>query len=122
MKIINWFQIPVTDINRAVKFYGDVFKASFHRIDAMGEQHAFFALDTMETLRTGGELVQTTRNKPSQEGAIIYLNAPDGVDAVLSRVASGGGKVLLAKTSIGENGWIGIILDTEGNRIGVHSA
>src|SRR6185503_10121401 len=122
MKIINWFQIPVTDINRAVKFYGDVFKASFHRIDAMGEQHAFFALDTMETLRTGGELVQTTRNKPSQEGAIIYLTAPDGVDAVLSRVASGGGKVLLAKTSIGENGWIGIILDTEGNRIGVHSA
>lgn len=121
MKIINWFQIPALDINRATKFYGEVFKAAFHRMEAMGEQHAFFALDTLESLRTGGEIIQSPRQTPSQDGTLIYLNAPDGVDAVLARVEKAGGKMLLAKTSIGENGWIAIILDTEGNRIGVHS-
>ena len=122
MKIINWFQIPASDIERATKFYADVFKASFHRAEVMGEKHAFFALDTMETLRTGGEIVQSARQKPSRDGVLIYFNAPDGVDAVLMRAEKSGGKVLLPKMSIGENGWIGMILDTEGNSIGVHGA
>ena len=120
MKIINWFQIMAADLDRAVKFYGDVFKVSFHRAEMMGEKHAFFALDTMETLRTGGEIIQSPRHQPSAEGVLIYFNAPDGVDAVLARAAQAGGKVLLPKTSIGENGLIGIILDSEGNRLGVH--
>jgi len=121
MRIINWFQIPATDIDRAVKFYEEVFKVGFHRMDHMGDKHAFFALDTLETLRTGGEIVQSPHNQPSREGVLIYLGAQEGVDAVLSRAEKAGGQILMTKTSIGENGFIGLILDTEGNRIGVHS-
>lgn len=121
MKIINWFQIPALNIERAVKFYGEVFKVSFHEMEHNMEKHAFFALDTLESERTGGEIVQSSRDKPAQDGVLIYLNVPDGIDAALSLVEKAGGKILMPKTSIGENGVIATILDTEGNRIGIHS-
>jgi predicted enzyme related to lactoylglutathione lyase len=122
MKVITWFQIPATDLERAVKFYREIVGASFHRMDNAEGKHAFFALDTMDTLRTGGEIVESSAfGKPGQDGVTIYLNAPGGVDAVLAKVPGAGGKVLVPKTSIGENGFYAIILDTEGNRLGLHS-
>jgi predicted enzyme related to lactoylglutathione lyase len=121
MKIINWFQVPASNIDRATKFYQAILGMSFHRLDNPLGKHAFFAFDTMETLRTGGEIVQDAQHKPSQNGVLIYLNAPEGVDSVLKKVSSAGGAVLMPKTGIGENGWIAVICDTEGNRIGLHS-
>jgi len=122
MKLITWFQIPAIDLDRAVRFYNQLVGASFHRMKNAEGKHAFFALDTMETLRTGGEIVESSVfGKPGQDGVIIYLNAPGGVDAVLAKVSAAGGKVLVPKTSIGENGFYALILDTEGNRIGLHS-
>ncbi|MDB6121605.1 MAG: hypothetical protein JWQ71_598 [Pedosphaera sp.] len=121
MKIINWFQIPATNIDRAVKFYGATLNASFHEMATETEKHAFFAMDTLESEWTGGEIVQSPQLKPSADGATIYFNASGGVDAVLDRVEKAGGKILLPKTSIGENGFIALILDTEGNKIGLHS-
>lgn len=63
--------------------------------------------------------------KPSTEAGIsVWLNCTDGVQAVLDRVTGAGGKVLQEKTPIGENaemGYMGEILDSEGNRIGLHS-
>jgi uncharacterized protein len=122
MKIINWFQIPATNIDRAIKFYGDLLGVSFHRMEHNGEKHAFFAMDTLETGRTGGEIIQSANNKPAQDGVLIYLNALGGVDTVLGRVEKAGGKILIPKMSIGENGFIAVILDTEENKIGLHSA
>ena len=121
MKIINWFQIPAADLDRAVKFYQAVLGVSFHRLDDPVAKHAFFTFDTMETLRTGGEIIQSSHNQPAASGTLIYLNAPGGVDAVLAKIEPAGGKILMPKTSIGENGVIAIIRDTEGNRIGLHS-
>ena len=121
MKIINWFQIPVLQMDRAVKFYGDVLGVSFHRMENEEGKHAFFAFDTLESLRTGGELVESPQAKPSEEGILIYLNAADGVDAVLARAGAAGGSVVLPKMAIGENGVIAIIRDSEGNKIGLHS-
>jgi len=121
MKIINWFQIPATNIDRAVKFCGDLLGVSFHLMEHNGEKHAFFAMDTLESERTGGEIIQSPNNKPAQDGALIYLNAPGGVDPVLRRVEQAGGKILMPKMSIGENGFIALILDSEGNKIGLHS-
>jgi predicted enzyme related to lactoylglutathione lyase len=86
-----------------------------------GEKHAFFAMDTLESERTGGEIIQSPNSKAAQDGMLIYLNAPGGLDAVLGRVQQAGGKILAPKMSIGENGFIAIILDAEGNRIGLHS-
>ncbi len=121
MKIINWFQIPATDFQRAVKFYQTALNASLHAMEHGDERHAFFAFDTLETLRTGGEIVQSPRHKPSTDGVTIYLSAPGGVDAVLAKVEPAGGKIVTPKMSIGENGVIALILDTEGNKIGLHS-
>jgi len=120
-KVINWFQIPVSDIKRATAFYKEVLGASFHEAEHMGEKHAFFAMDTLESLRTGGELVETPRNKPSAQGVVIYLNAPQGVDTALAAAEKAGGKILMPLTSIGENGVIALISDPEGNTIGLHS-
>jgi predicted enzyme related to lactoylglutathione lyase len=120
-KVINWFQIPVLDIKRATTFYKTVLGASFHEAEHMGEKHAFFAMDTLESLRTGGELVETPHNKPSAQGAVIYLNAPQGVDIALAAVEKAGGKIIMPLTPIGENGVISLISDTEGNTIGLHS-
>ena len=121
MKIISWFQIPAVDLDRAVRFYEAVLKVTFHRMEDAVSKHAFFAMDTLESLRTGGELYQSAQGKPSSDGTLIYFTAPGGVDAVLSRVETAGGKIVLPKTSIGENGVIALILDTEGNKIGLHS-
>ncbi len=121
MKIISWFQIPAVDLDRAVRFYGTVLNATFHRMEDAACKHAFFAMDTLETLRTGGELYQSTQGKPSSDGTLVYFTAPDGVDATLSRVEKAGGKIVMPKMSIGENGVIALVLDTEGNKIGLHS-
>jgi uncharacterized protein len=121
MKIVNWFQIPAIKLDRATKFYGDILNASFHEAEMHGCKHAFFARDTLETTTTGGEIIEEKSSKPSADGVRIYLNAPGGVDAVLARVEKAGGKIVLPKTSIGENGWIAIFQDTEGNHIGLHS-
>ena len=121
MKIINWFQIPVSDLKRAVNFYSTVFKMSFHEMEHQGEKHAFFAMDAKDSQMTGGELVQSVNCKPGRDGVTIYLNPTDGLDAALMRLPASGGKIIMPKTSIGENGWIALVEDTEGNKIGIHS-
>ncbi|MDB6064362.1 MAG: glyoxalase/bleomycin resistance protein/dioxygenase [Pedosphaera sp.] len=121
MKIINWFQIPAVNLDRAMKFYGDILNATFHQMAMGTEKHAFFALDTQGSERTGGEIIQSAKLKPSVDGVIIYFDAPGGVDAVLSRVEKAGGKITVPKTGIGEFGFIALVLDTEGNQIGLHS-
>ena len=60
-------------------------------------------------------------NKPSAEGALVYLNGGEDLAVPLSRVEQAGGKVLMPKTSIGENGFMAIFTDTEGNRVAFHS-
>ena len=57
--------------------------------------------------------------RPSKDGVTIYFNSEDGVEACLARVAAGG-EVTLPRTSIGEWGFIGLFVDSEGNGIGVH--
>ena len=120
MKLLNWFQIPVTDIDRAVKFYEAVMQTKLERLDDERMKRAFFPHDPAQHERTGGELVQGPDDRPSRDGVTIYFNSEDGVDACLARVVSAGGTVTLPRTSIGEWGFIGLITDTEGNGIGVH--
>lgn len=57
----------------------------------------------------------------SSEGVVVYLNGGDDLSVVMNRVAAAGGTVALEKTSIGENGFMGFFIDTEGNKIGLHS-
>lgn len=116
---IMWFEIPVTDLSHAKDFYGHVFEIAFEE-QSMGDmQMAFFPM-IRDASGAAGTLVQGDGYTPSQSGVLIYFSTPD-IDSALSRGEARGGKILKPKTSIGEYGFIGLLLDSEGNRIGLHS-
>lgn len=116
--LLTWFEIPVSDMKRAVSFYNDVFGLQLQITEVGSRQLAFF--DHPEN-RTGGSLTSEDNYEPGANGAVIYLYAGKDLNNSLSRVESSGGTVLVPKQSIGEHGFTAWILDTEGNRIGLHS-
>ena len=113
---INWFEIPVANLQRAADFYSEVMQIT------LGEMES--PAGPIRTFRNGdmpiGALVQSEHNAPAQTGAILYFNSPD-IDATLARVQTAGGEVSMPGTSIGEHGRIAQFLDTEGNRVALHS-
>lgn len=113
---INWFEIPVTDMDRAVRFYERVLATSLKREVFGGQPHAIFPAAEPGV---AGALVNSKELTPSVAGARIYLDAPQ-LDACLARVAAAGGAVVMPKTDIGEPGFIAIVKDTEGNAVGLH--
>ena len=120
---ISWFEIPTTDIDRAQKFYETIFGISLAPMDMPGMKMRMFTLDNpMEGI--GGTLVDSGGfHKPSAtEGPLIYLNGNPDVQNVLGKVEAAGGKVTVPKTEISpEYGYMGVFIDTEGNRIALHS-
>lgn len=69
----------------------------------------------------GGAVVMTDGYEPSSKGSIVYLNGGNDLSVALGRVETAGGKILMSKTAIGENGFIAHFTDTEGNRVALHS-
>ena len=117
-KIVTWFDIPAKDINRAVKFYNDVLGTGLQVMDFQGMNMAMF---TDDPELTSGAIVEAEYNSPSDSGTTIYFFVDD-VESALAKVEGAGGKVVMPKTMINEEyGFYGIMLDTEGNRIGLHS-
>jgi predicted enzyme related to lactoylglutathione lyase len=117
---INWFEIPAIDFDRAVTFYSTVLAVEIVKGDFMGEPQAFFPSDRESV---GGAIVKSDRLTPALTGPLIYLNlgTVDNLEQALARVEPNGGKVCMAKTDIGDPGFIGLIQDTEGNSIGLHA-
>jgi predicted enzyme related to lactoylglutathione lyase len=120
---ISWFEIGTTDLDRATKFYETIFGISMIPMDLPNIKMRMFPLDDMVS-GIGGALVYSGDfHKPSAtDGPLIYLNGNPDVDNVLEKVEAAGGKVMVPKTEISpEYGYMAVILDTEGNRIGLHS-
>ena len=69
----------------------------------------------------GGGIVQGEGYAPSTDGTLVYLNGGKDLSVPLGRVEAAGGQVLLPKTDIGENGFTAYFLDSEGNKVGLHS-
>jgi uncharacterized protein len=114
-KLVNWIEIPVVDQARAKRFYAAVLNVDFYDMPLGTSKYSIFPSQD-------GALVAGEGYKPSQTGTLIYLNGGDDLGVPLGRVADAGGKVLLPKTFLSkEAGYAGIFLDTEGNRIGLHS-
>ena len=116
---IHWFEIPVTDLDRAQRFYETLFARSMRR-EQMGPQElAVFAYED----GIGGALIKSaTAPKPGPEGVLVYLNASPSLDVVLSRASELGAQVLQPKLELPRDiGFIAQIVDSEGNRIGLHS-
>ncbi len=120
---ISWFEIPATDLNRATAFYENIFGIQLIVMDMPNIKMRMFPIGDMMS-DIGGAVVDSGGfHKPSgTDGVLIYLNGNPDVQLVLDKVEAAGGKVLLPKTEISpEFGYMALIADTEGNRIGLHS-
>jgi predicted enzyme related to lactoylglutathione lyase len=116
---LNWFEIPVTDMKRAVTFYEATLNVKLREELFAGTPNAMFPYE--QKAGVGGALVLDTKRKPSRDGAVIYLPAADGVDKAAARAKKAGGTVLVEKLDIGDPGFIAIVIDTEGNQVGLHA-
>lgn len=116
---LNWFEIAVTDIDRAQKFYEKSFDCVMPSMNMEGMKMAIFP---PEGANISGALVQSSMHKPSKQGTIVYLNANPDLQIILDRIESQGAKTILPKTNIGgDNGYMAFFEDSEGNVIGLHS-
>ena len=121
--VVGWFEIPVTDMERAIRFYEIVFEYKLNR-NKMGDLDMAWFPWLEEGIGSPGSLVcHKEYYKPSVDGALIYFTAFSGdLNNELGRVEAAGGKVLVPKTEISEDyGNMALIMDTEGNRIALHS-
>jgi predicted enzyme related to lactoylglutathione lyase len=112
--VTSWFDIPVSDMTRAVTFYEQLTRQKLKRMPVgEGKETALFDAD--------GCLFLAPEDKPSHFGSRVYFYADSGVEDWLSRVEAAGGKMLVAKTPIGGGrGFFAYFEDTEGNRVGLH--
>lgn len=119
---LNWFEIPVDEIDRAQDFYEGIFDMEMMPMQEMpGMKMVGFPID-MNSGKVGGSLVESENHYPSEDGAVIYLNANPDMQVILDRVEQLGGEVVMPRTQISpEIGYMAFILDTEGNKIGLHS-
>ncbi|MBK7849623.1 MAG: VOC family protein [Bacteroidetes bacterium] len=118
---LNWFEISVSDIKRARKFYETVFEIEMPVQEMMGMQMAFFPAEDMNGKVSGG-LVQGPMHKPSSDGAKIYLNGNPDLSNALGKIEKAGGKVMMPKTKISDDiGYMAFFTDSEGNALALHS-
>ncbi len=120
---ISWFEIPTTDINRAQQFYENIFGITMIPMDMPSIKMRMFPLDDMMT-QVGGALVDSGgfHKASATDGPLIYLNANPDVQHVLDKVVAAGGSIMVPKTEISPDyGFMAVFMDTEGNRVALHS-
>ncbi len=116
---ISWFEIPAVNFSRAKSFYEKVLGITIERME-MGP--ITMGMLSSDPNAVGGAIVQGEGASPSQNGTVVYLPGGDDLAVMLARVVPAGGSVLVPKTEIGNNfGFFAHFLDTEGNKLGLHS-
>lgn len=116
--VICWADIPVRDLDRAISFYTAVLGKPVTKETHEGYE---FALLPHPHDGVSGSLAVGNENEPSLKGPVIYLNVTGRLDAAVEAVVENGGRVLESKHQIGPWGFAATIVDTEGNRLGLHS-
>jgi predicted enzyme related to lactoylglutathione lyase len=121
--VVGWFEIPVTDMGRAIAFYEAVMGYKLDRQQMGPVEMAWFPWSETGTGSPGSLVLDADAGKPSADGTLVYFTAFSGdLTNELARVERNGGKVLQTKTLIAEEyGYLGLFLDTEGNRVALHS-
>ena len=120
---ISWFEIPSSDLDRATKFYEKIFNVSLIPMDLPSIRMRMFPIED-QVAGIGVAVVHSGGfHKPSAtDGPLIYLNGNPDLQQVLDRVEAAGGTIMVPKTEISpEYGFMAVIIDSEGNRIGLHS-
>jgi predicted enzyme related to lactoylglutathione lyase len=120
MNALNWFEIPAQDFEATVNFYEKLLQIKLHREDFGGMPHGVFPYK--EGAGVGGAVAQVPYAKAGSDGIVIYLNVPslEILDAALAQVEALGGALVMPKTFIGDPGYMALIRDPEGNRVGLN--
>lgn len=118
---INWFEIPVRDIDRAQRFYETLLNRPLRR-EAMGPEATLAVFPYVQGAGAGGCLFAgTNAPAPTTSGTVVYLNAEPSLNVVLARLPEAGGKLLMPRVDLPEGmGAFAHIEDSEGNRVGLH--
>lgn len=120
---LNWFEIPVSDFERAVAFYEEIFSFEMFRMDiGDGTKMALFP---SEPGRVGGALACNPEfyHPDREKGSLVYLNADPDLQTVQDKIEGAGGEVMLPKRQISEeHGYMAVFYDSEGNRMALHSS
>ncbi len=118
-----WVEIPATNFDRAKKFYETIFNIEMIPVPVPRGKYAIFPLE-MDAKGAGGAIVEGEGYEIATKGPLVYLDRDEDLSIPLAKVEKAGGKILMPKTKNGANaeyGYIAHILDSEGNKIGLHS-
>ena len=115
---IVWCDIPVLDLDRAIRFYSAVLGAPVNKQEYPGM--AIGLLPGSDPDVTGC-LHRSDTDRPSDHGPLVYFNCQGRLDEAVTAVTANGGKVLQPRHPIGPYGFRAIVVDTEGNRVALHS-
>ncbi len=115
---VSWFEIPAINFEQAVTFYNFIYDFEMEISSNNNYTMAFFPAAG----GIGGAIVCGPGSLPNEKGSLLYLNGGDDLNIILTRVGEAGGRVIMPKTLISEDaGYFAIFLDTEGNKMALHS-
>ena len=116
---VSIFEIPATNIQRAIGFYEGIFGLKIEKMEMPGMQMGILPYEDQMVV---GVIIQDEESQPSANGITVYLNGGNDLQVILDKVETNGGKVIMPKTPhADESGYFALFLDTEGNRLGLHS-
>jgi uncharacterized protein len=119
-KLISIIEIPTTDFKRAVTFYQAILSVKLEMVDMEGIKMGMFP-QTSDNISV--QLIHGGDYKPSSDGTVVYLDGGDDLQKIADKIKVNGGTIVLPKTEIGPDmGFYSIFIDTEGNKLGLHSA
>lgn len=119
---VGWFEIYVQDMARAKAFYETVFEQTLEKLDTthMPEIEMWNFPMTMNGYGAPGALIKMAGCPSGSGGTLVYFSCADcAVEA--GRAVAAGGTLVQAKMPIGQYGFIAVVVDSEGNSIGLHS-
>lgn len=115
---VSWFEIPAINFQQSVDFYNNIFGIQMEKNIDNNYAMAFFPVEN----GIGGAVVAGPGSVPGVIGPLLYLNAGKDLNIVLNRVESAGGRIVMTKTLINEDsGYFAIFIDSEGNKLALHS-
>ncbi len=115
---IVWFDIPVLDLNRAIRFYSAVLGAPVKKEEFPGMTIGILPHQEGEV---AGCLYASETDRPSDHGPLLYFNCNKRLDGAIAAVEPNGGRIIQPKHAIGPYGFRAVVFDSEGNRIALHS-